>query len=221
MTQSTIEYWKPGSEERQLRIFISHRWDKDEELYGDVKQKLWRQGFAVQDMSLSAQQVMRGPRGGELPRLKIQAEVAARIYTSDILIAPSRPGAGRSQWVTWEVQLALVGYGLPVLFVDFTGQQRRTVLVSEAEALGAPHEVCSPVSTEIVPAIVKLVGHPDWGVRQAETEKSIRYRGPLAEQRNDVLRKFPFTARLAAFEPPPPPKPPTIWDRITGRRPEA
>lgn len=37
MTTPTFEYWQPGSEEeRQLRIFISHRYGRDEALYGEV-----------------------------------------------------------------------------------------------------------------------------------------------------------------------------------------
>jgi hypothetical protein len=204
----TLEYWTPGEEERCIRIFVSHRWDSDGALYTDVIRTLHQQGFAVQDMSLSAQQVMTGPRGGDLPRLTIQAEIAARIYTSDILIAPSRPAVGRSQWVTWEVQIALVGYGIPVLFVNHKGQKYKTRLVSEAESLGVPHRVCDPVATQIAPGVAELVGHPTWGVRQGEDdERSIRYRGPLESQRLDVLRRFPFQARLAGFTPPPPPKP--------------
>jgi hypothetical protein len=218
MTQSTIEYWKPGDgEERCIRIFVSHRWDSDGALYNDVIRTLHQQGFAVQDMSLSAQQVMTGPRGGDLPKLTIQAEVAARIYTSDILIAPSRPGAGRSQWVTWEVQLALVAYGIPVLFVDFANQQRRARLVSEAEAIGAKHAVCSPTATQIARGVAELVGHPDWGVRQAEQDKAIRFRGPLAAQRDDVLKRFPFQARLPDVDLPPPQKR-GLWGFITGKR---
>lgn len=218
MTQSTIEYWKPGSgEERCIRIFVSHRWDSDGALYNDVIRTLHQQGFAVQDMSLSAQQVMTGPRGGELPRLTIQAEVAARIYTSDVLVAPSRPAVTRSQWVTWEVQLAAVAYGIPVLFVNDKNLRRKTRLVTEIESLGVPHRVCDPVATQIAPGIAELVGHPDWGVRQDESDSTIRYRGPLAEQRLDVLKRFPFQARLPDVELPPPPKR-GLWGFITGKR---
>ncbi len=201
MISTPLSYWKPGSEERRLRIFISHRYDKDDGLYSDVIAALNSQGFAVQDVSLSAGQQMAGPRGGELPKLEIQAGIAARIYTSDILIAPSRVGVGRSEWVTWEVQLAAVGYAIPILFVDQgEDQQRRAALVSEVADLGLPHAVCGPVTHEIVPNVIKLVGgRPNWTMRDREDDKVIRYRGPLASARDDVLRKFPFEARLAAF----------------------
>ena len=138
MTTAAFEYWQPGSEERQLRIFVSHRFGKDEELYNQVFRALEGNGFSVQDMSLSSSQAMSGPRGGDLPRLNIQAEIAARIYTSDALIAPSRPGVTRSDWVSWEVQLAAIGYGLPILFVREQSHQRQTRWVSEIADLGLP-----------------------------------------------------------------------------------
>jgi len=201
MSSTTLSYWEPGSEERKLRIFISHRYENDDELYAKVRDALNSQGFHVQDVSLSAKEQMAGPRGGDLPKLEIQANIAARIYTSDILIAPSRVGAGRSEWVTWEVQLAAIGYAIPILFVDHDGdQQRRTALVSEVAALGVPHAVCGRVAHEIVPNVIKLVGgRPDWTMRDREDSKTIRYRGPLPSARDDVLKKFPFEARLAAF----------------------
>lgn len=201
MTSSPLSYWKPGGEERRLRIFISHRYENDDALYEEVRRALNSQGFAVQDVSLNAKEQMAGPRGGDLPKLEIQANIAARIYTSDILIAPSRVGAGRSEWVTWEVQLAAIGYAIPILFVDHgEDQQRRTALVSEVASLGLPHAVCGRVAHEIAPNVIKLVGgRPNWTVREREDDKVIRYRGPLPSARDDVLKKFPFEARLAAF----------------------
>ncbi len=194
---------EPGSEERKLRIFISHRYEHDDTLYGEVIAALNSQGFDVQDVSLSAAQQMAGPRGGELPKLKIQADIAARIYTSDILIAPSRVGAGRSEWVTWEVQLAAIGYAIPILFVDQgEDQQRRTALVSEVADVGLPYAVCNPVAREIVPNVIKLVGgRPNWAMRETEDNQRIRYRGPPTSARDGVLKEFPFEARLAAFPP--------------------
>lgn len=201
MAQGSLQFWKPGSEERRLRIFISHRYENDDVLYEQVRHALDSQGFAVQDVSLNAQEQMAGPRGGDLPKLEIQANIAARIYTSDILIAPSRVGAGRSEWVTWEVQLAAIGYAIPILFVDHDeDQQRRTALVSEVAALGVPYAVCARVAHEIVPNVIRLVGgRPNWTMREREDDKLIRYRGPLPSAREDVLKKFPFEARLAAF----------------------
>ena len=206
MTTAPFEYWQPGSEERQLRIFISHRFGKDQALYDEVVRALESNGFSVQDMSLSADQAMSGPRGGDLPKLNIQAEIAARIYTSDTLIAPSRPAVTRSQWVSWEVQLAAIGYGLPILFVNEKSQQRRTRLVSEVADLDLPHAVCERNSQAIVERLISLIdGRPTWGMRQEETENNMKFRGPPAFARADVLKRFPFHPRLppAPFEPPP------------------
>lgn len=213
MAQASLQFWKPGSEERRLRIFISHRYDNDDQLYEQVRRALDSQGFAVQDVSLSAKEQMAGPRGGELPKLEIQANIAARIYTSDILIAPSRVGAGRSEWVTWEVQLAAIGYAIPILFVDHgEDQQRRTALISEVASLGLPHAVCGRVAHEIVPNVIKLVGgRPDWTMRDREDDKIIRYRGPPASARDDVLKKFPFEARLRPLDHAPTKPKSGIW----------
>jgi hypothetical protein len=214
----TLQYWEPGSEERRLRIFVSHRYGSDAALYDDVIRSLNSQGFSVQDMSLSAQQMLSGPRGGQLPDMTVQAEIAARIYTSDVLIAPSRVGAGRSEWVTWEVQLAAVGYSIPILFVNQKVQQRSTRLVSEIEALGAEHRVCDPTTPQIVSSVVQLVGRPNWAMRQDEPAGTIRYRGPPSAARTEVLKKFPFEPRLAAVEVFSPRAKRGIWDIITGRR---
>jgi len=100
--------------------------------------------------------------------------------------------------VTWEVQLAAIGYAVPILFVDHDeDQQRRTALVSEVAALGLPHAVCGRDAREIVPNVIRLVGgRPNWTVREREDDTVIRYRGPPASARDDVLKKFPFEARL-------------------------
>lgn len=216
MTTQPFEYWQPGSEERQLRLFISHRWGHDENLYGSVIAALNQEGFAVQDMSLSADQAITGPRGGSVAQLKIQAEIAARIFTSDILIAPSRVATTSAEWLTWEIELAAIGYGLPVLFVDQSEQRHRTRLVTEMRDLGAPHAVCEPSTTQIVRAVTSLVnGRPNWAVRQDETDAKYRFRGPPRTARDTVLKKFPFQPRLQFV--PPPMKKATFWDVVRGR----
>lgn len=158
-------------------MFISHRFGKDEALYDEVVNALDRNGHAVQDVSLSASKLMAGPRGGELPELSVQAEIAARIYMSDVLVAPSRVGAGQSEWVSWEVQMAAVGYGIPILFVDHEHQKNRARLVAEIEASNLPHRVCEPRAPEMVRGIIELIGgRLTWGVRQEETEQTVRFR---------------------------------------------
>ncbi len=67
--------------------------------------------------------------------------------------------------------------------------------------MGLPYAVCSPVTHEIVPNVIQLVGgRPNWKMREHEDDKLIRYRGPLPSARDDMLKKFPFEARLAAYD---------------------
>lgn len=205
MATTPFEYWQPGGdEERKLRVFISHRYGNDKALYDDVLRAVESNGFSVQDISLSAEQVMAGPRGGQLPKLQVQSEIAARIYTSDVVIAPSRPAVTRSQWVTWEVQLAAIGYGIPILFVNQRGQQRSTKLVNEVASMGLNYRVCEPISSHIARNVAELVENtrPNWGVRQEEADSKVRYRGPTQAALNEVLRKHPYRPRLAAVETP-------------------
>lgn len=192
-----FQYWRPGSEERKLRVFISHRHGDDEALYDGVVDALSRNGFPVQDISLSAQQVMRGPRGGKLPKLEVQANIAARIYTADVLIAPSRPAAFRSDWVTWEVHLAAIGYGIPVLFVNKRGHKRRTKLVSDIAELGLPFRDCDPDAEFIARSVADLVDpRPKRAMRLEESDASLKFRGPTPAAIEDVLTKHPFRPRL-------------------------
>jgi hypothetical protein len=218
MATSQFEYWKAGAEERRIRIFVSHRYGKDQELYSEVFRALERNGHAVQDVSLSADQILKGPRGGRMPRMRIQAEIAARIYTADIVIAPSRVGAGQSEWITWEVQLAAVGYGVPVLFIHQPDQKNAARLVSEVRDLGLPHAVCAAEAHHIVRNVTTLIdGHPDWSFRQDETDRLIRFRGPPAFARETVLNKLPLTARLAALdEAALPPRKRGLWGLFRG-----
>ncbi|MET0183388.1 MAG: hypothetical protein ABW199_10925, partial [Caulobacterales bacterium] len=64
MTSQPLEYWKAGAEERQLRLFISHRYEKDQALYDEVIAALRVEGHIVQNISLSATQILAGPKGG-------------------------------------------------------------------------------------------------------------------------------------------------------------
>lgn len=219
MDSAPLAYWEPGSEERQLRIFISHRYGDDSALYAEVIQAVERNGFSVQDISLSAEQYLSGPRGGKLSKLEVQAEVAARIYTSDVLIAPSRPAVSRSEWVTWEVQLAAIGYGVPILFVNQKrDQQRKTALVAQVEDLSLPYRVCNRVTSEIARGVAELVNaRPTWSMRQEETDRHVRFRGPPLKARDEVLKRFPFQPRLPTpAEPFASPKK-TFWQFLAGR----
>lgn len=215
MTQQTgqLEYWRAGEEERQLRVFISHRYGDDKALYDGVIDALNREGFSVQDMSLTEDQRKKGPRGGKLPKLEIQAEIAARIYTSDVVIAPSRVATGLSEWLTWEIQTATIGYGVPILFVKERGHKYQTKLVTEVEQLGLPHRVCDPDRAKIVRSVVELVrdSRPTWAVRLEETDPNLHFRGPVRASLDSVMKQIPYRPRLQSYEPPSTPPKPSFW----------
>lgn len=222
MTQQTgqLEYWRAGSgEERQLRVFISHRYGDDRALYDGVIDALNREGFSVQDMSLTEDRMKKGPRGGQLPVLAIQAEIAARIYTSDVVIAPSRVATSWSKWLTWEIQTATIGYGVPILFVKERGHQRQAKLVTEVEKLGLPHRVCDPDRAKIVRSVVELVGNsrPTWAVRTDESDANTHFRGPVKGVLDAVMKQTPYHPRLKNYEPPSEQKKPPFWGGWFGR----
>jgi hypothetical protein len=207
-TTTPIEFWKTtDNEERQLRVFISHRFGGDKVLYDDVILALNKEGFSVQDLSLSEEHKRAGPRGGQLPKLAIQAEVAARIYTSDVVIAPGRPAVSRSEWVMWEVQLAAIGYSVPVLFVKERNSTYQTTLVTQLEKVGAAYKVCEHETPSIVSSTISLVGgRPRHAVRLKEEADTLRFRGPSKETRDRVMLNYPYRPALAYVPPAAPPK---------------
>jgi hypothetical protein len=198
MDTPPLAYWSPGQEDRHIRIFVSHRYGSDKQLYDAVLSELRSQGHAIQDVSLSEDMRISGPRGGRLPHLQIQAEIAARIYTADLLIAPARPATTRSDWLTWEFQLAAIGYGVPVLFVKEPNRRYTTQLVSDAAALKLPHAVAEKDAREIVrKAILLIGGRPNWDVRLEEDQAGLRkYRGPVQAMRDKIMRQYPYRASL-------------------------
>ncbi|MFZ4121601.1 MAG: TIR domain-containing protein [Caulobacterales bacterium] len=217
MTSEPFVYWKPGDEERQIRVFISHRYDRDKQVYDDVLHALRAERHVVQDISLTAADKLTGPRGGPRPDLEIQAEIAARIYTSDLLIASSRPGTGTSEWLSWEVGLAAIGYGVPVLFVKEHDMTYQTKLVREIAGMGLPHRVAERRTDDIVRKAVELIdGRPDWGVRFEEEGPKVRFRGPTQTARDSVREKLPFTPRLPRLASTHDQKS-SIWNRLTGK----
>lgn len=114
---------------------------------------------------------------------------------------------GRSPWLTWEVQTATICYGVPILFVRERGQQRSTQLVSDVATLGLPHRVCDPDKHVIARNVAELVSvRPTWGVRTAEADANLRFRGPTRGALDAVMKQSPYHPRLANYEPAPEPR---------------
>jgi hypothetical protein len=129
---------------RSLRVFVSHRWEKDDYLR-DVFASERFPGLLVEDLSLTKDLRIIGPRGGEVDELKIKKEIAARIYASDVLIAPSIKSSLKprrvkadgewvhieTDWIGWEIELAALCFNMPVVFVDHRPELRRRINLYE------------------------------------------------------------------------------------------
>jgi hypothetical protein len=190
--QARLEYWTEG-ERRKLRVFMSHRWDTDDaELYETVIKHLGEQGYSVQDLSLAQGQKVSGPRGGSVAEMEISREIAARIYSSDILLVPSRVGAGLNDWIKWEVELAAVAYDIPVLLIDHTNDIHRRSFVAELRAINARFEVVGAQALQIAYAVAKLVFPPFQSVEMKATTPTRLYRGPRPQILHDVMNRFPY-----------------------------
>lgn len=190
--QGRLEYWREG-EKRKLRVFMSHRWDTDDAtLYEDALKHLAKEGYAVQDLSLAQGQKVSGPRGGVVADMKIEREIAARIYSSDILLAPSRVAAGLSDWIVWEVELASVAYNIPVLLIDHAPDMQKRSFVAELKAINARFDVVGDDAGKIAFAVAKLVFPPYQAVETGPTANTKLYRGPQRDILADVMKRFPY-----------------------------
>ncbi len=192
-TQGQLSYWEKGKR-RKLRVFMSHRWGSDEALYSSVFDELKKMGFEFEDTSLSKRTGISGPRGGAVNEQKLSREIAALIYASDVVVAPSRRGAGQSDWVAWEVELAGVCYSIPVLFVDHDNDvERRNFLVAGLRAAEAKCDVAKPNAYDIAFSISRLVNTtPYKGVLEEAPDERTLYRGPIPAALKDVMNRHPY-----------------------------
>jgi hypothetical protein len=201
MTAGALSYWRRGEEDRQIRVFVSHRHGDNKALYDQVIALLEQQGHRIQDLSVTEEMLIGGPKGGQLPDIHVQAEIAARIYTADLMIAPARPATTRADWLVWEITLAAVGYGVPVVFVSEPNSKYKTSIVSEIAKWGLPHAVCAQDSSKIVRNAIDLMQtRPTWNYRDSEEAPTTRFRGPPEAARQKVMRQFPYRPRLSNDE---------------------
>ena len=63
--------------------------------------------FPVQDVSISEDHQIVGVRGGRVADHVLRRDIAARIFTADLLIAPARVGVTRSGWVFIPIQTGI------------------------------------------------------------------------------------------------------------------
>ena len=131
-------YWKPGSEERYIHIFMSHRWGQDRELYEQVLSKLRSQGHCIDDVSLNERQQIAGPRGGDVAELNVQAEVAARIFTAEASVSSCFAGSP----------------------VELTGQCQKLALLNSVQLVGGPNAKLPMANNEKTRAVARRADWP-------------------------------------------------------------
>ncbi|HVY84097.1 MAG TPA: hypothetical protein VG943_03130 [Caulobacterales bacterium] len=188
--QSNGDTWRPG-QGRRLRVFILQRWGMDEALYHGVLSELTHMGLFVDDLSLAQGRADFGARESD-PQLG--AELAARIYAADVLIAPARRWAGQHDWAAWCIDLAALCYSVPVLLVDHDGDaDRRNALTCGARAAGARCDVVRAQAFDIAAALSRLSQrNPHQSVPQDAVDVRHVYRGPHKGALSALMRMHPY-----------------------------
>lgn len=138
-----------------LRVFVSHRWELDAQILAFIESFEAREaGINVVDLSLKEETRIAGPLGGMVEEHKVKQDIAARIFASDVVIAPSKRMQSTSDWVKWELQTAAICYNLPIIFMDHVRDlEHPSALVRELSEAGAKILRCGPDTLELVRAI--------------------------------------------------------------------
>lgn len=190
---------------RYLRIFVSHRYKEDGYLHQLLTSGL--ENFEIDDLSLIEALRLKGARGGPVEEIRIKREIAARIYASDIVIAPSTKAALKprkirtedgvveveTDWISWEIQVAAICFNIPVLFIDQKlGVQRRNQLYNKLRSEGAKVAACVGTRDEVLKAIDRLFDKSvlDYRNHKSEIQELHEMRVPAEFPR--VLEKHPY-----------------------------
>ena len=184
----------PG-EIRQLRIFISHRWDQHKALYDQTTELLEQHFGALQNLSIPEGKRLVGERGGDREKHELKAQMAARIFVSDVVIMPTNVGMIRKKDSTlFEVQLATLAYSVPTVFVKKPRQKRNIGIVSQAEGLGLRHHVADDSAEKITEAVKKLVTKKMLLSRFHSDGESMvtSSRHPSNKVTDEIMREFPY-----------------------------
>ncbi|GEM_PF-5837709 len=188
-----VRSMESSMQRRSLRVFVSHRYEKDADLHDFFATKF--DGFEIQDLSLDASKALQSPRSGSIDELTIKQEIAARIFQADIVIAPSNVKAGRSRWIPWEIETAAICYNIPVLFVDRRDNvQRRNHLYNRLKKLGAKVAKSTTSPEQVLTAISMIFDESilDYRDVQSEMEETRLNREPRLSNR--ILEENNFQA---------------------------
>lgn len=180
---------------RQLRIFISHRWDQHSDVYIEVADELRNAFGRFQDLSIPEDKILTSDNGGYLDQFDLRSNIAGRIYSSDLIFCFSNVGMGMSESTHYEIQLAAVAYSVPIIFLRLPDQQNNARIVRQALDLGIQTEVVNIGTRGLVTAVQKLVTKEMLRCRVAldiDENSNLTYRGPNGKITDRVLREYPF-----------------------------
>ncbi|HVZ99983.1 MAG TPA: hypothetical protein VG841_06685 [Caulobacterales bacterium] len=183
------EAWRPG-QGRRVRLFFLERWGREEALYADVIVELTKMGFSIEDLSLAKGRAAFAEDGEEAG---MRGEMAARIYSSDVLIAPLKHFSGPRDWAAWSVELAGLCYSVPVMLVELEEHaERRRKLVRPLQAVNARCDVARPQAFDIAFAIARLLQRsPHQAIPDRAGDSRTLYRGPQRSALSEVMRLHP------------------------------
>lgn len=118
---------------RKPRVFVSHIWNRHDGLVDRTIGVIRSRYTDVQDLSIRGGAPETGFGQPTLQNFRLKSRIAARIFSSDLVIAPIGSEVSYSAWVRYEIELAAVAYSIPVILIDSPDVQRRTSLRHELE----------------------------------------------------------------------------------------
>lgn len=122
----------------ELKIFVSHRWGLDRDLYDFVSVFEGRvSGVGIRNLSIPAEKRITNVHGRDVTTIKLKAEISKLMAEADVIVTSSVAMRNVSDWVMWELELAAFGLSKPILFVDHRENlQLPTRLISDFRGFG-------------------------------------------------------------------------------------
>lgn len=146
---------------RKPRIFVSHIWDRHEGFVDKTIETIRSRYADVQDLSVRVSAPESDLGAPTLKSFVLKSRVAARIFSSDLLIAPIGSEVSYSEWVKYEIELAAVAYSIPVILVDSRDIVRRTSLRNELRDVSDTFLVANgDDDDDLIACVAKLI--PRW-----------------------------------------------------------
>lgn len=180
---------------RKPRIFISRRFGDHDEFYENTVRCLQDKFADFQNLSIPQDELETGVRGGQLDPFRLKSRIAARLYTCDLVIAPTSKSMSYSEFVEFEIALAALAYSIPIVFVvlDNERQQSRQRLL--IEHVGIKSEVVDGIGDSLVESVKRLIGDAILVPPLIEGRVERRTRNvPASAVLNDILNQHPFEA---------------------------